>query len=302
MGVRSRWAAALITGLTITSGVTAAELEGRSGAIAWRATDVQQNMTSVDGKRHARHEFVLTLKNVGTSALRLMGYEAAVSYFGIPLTESTGSFQVTLPPGGEYRFLPSALLACLDESRACRFSEGPSWRIIIAGRAGGDGAFTEPIELTLPTEASAPVVRRERVVVTRVTSGPDPATRVLAAFKASAILVPASVNGHDLTLLFDTGAQVSILRPDVARRVGIAVPPDAPAFPIIGFGAPISGAIVRLPPVRIGDYLVEHLTGAVTSFPDFPFVIDGVLGTNFMEAFRITIDHRAKELRLEPAR
>ena len=51
--------------------------------------------------------------------------------------------------------------------------------------------------------------------------------------------------------------------------------------------------------MRVGDYIVEHLTGAVTSLAGFPFAIDGVLGTNFIEAFRVTIDHRAKELRLE---
>ena len=167
----------------------------------------------------------------------------------------------------------------------------------MTGRAENNTAFTAPIELMLPTDANVPIVRRERVLVRRVPSGSDPA-RLPATFKPGVILVPASVNGHDVTLLFDTGSQVCLLSPEVARRLGIVIPADAPSLALIGVGS-AGGALVQLPPVRVGDYIVEHLTGAVTSLAGFPFAIDGVLGTNFIEAFRVTIDHRAKELRLE---
>src|SRR5206468_11316252 len=122
-----------------------------------------------------------------------------------------------LGSGREHRLSFYTLLACPDESRACRFSEGPSWRITLTGRAENNTAFTAPIELMLPTDANVPIVRRERVLVRRVPSGPDPA-RVPATFKPGVILVPASVNGHDVTLLFDTGSQVCLLSPEVARR------------------------------------------------------------------------------------
>ena len=213
------------------------------------------------------------------------------------MNEMAGPLQVTVPSDREHRLSFYTLLACPDESRACRFSEGPSWRITLTGRAENNTAFTAPIELMLPTDANVPIVRRERVLVRRVPSGPDPA-RVPATFKPGVILVPASVNGHDVTLLFDTGSQVCLLSPEVARRLGIVIPADAPSLALIGVGS-AGGALVQLPPVRVGDYIVEHLTGAVTSLAGFPFAIDGVLGTNFIEAFRVTIDHRAKELRLE---
>src|SRR5438045_8074944 len=129
-------------------------------------------------------------------------------------------------PAERYEAAIYTLLACPDESRACRFSEGPSWRITLTGRAENNTAFTAPIELMLPTDANVPIVRRERVVVRRVPSGPDPA-RLPATFKPGVILVPASVNGHDVTLLFDTGSQVCLLSPEVARRLGIVIPADA---------------------------------------------------------------------------
>jgi hypothetical protein len=296
--VAARLLAVVSLGLTMTGVARAGELEGRSGPIAWRASDVQQTTATVDGKRHARHEFALTVKNTGAGPLRLSAYEAAVSYFGVQVSEMAGPLQVAVPAGREYRLSLYTLIACPDESRACRFSEGPTWRIVLSGRAETDTAFTAPLEVILPTDANVPIVRRERVRVTRVSSGSDPA-RVPATFKRSVILVPASVNGHDVTLLFDTGSQVCLLSPEVARRLGIAVPADAPSLPLIGVGSPAGGVLVQLPPVRVGEYVVEHLTGAVTSLEGFPFAIDGVLGANFIEAFRVTLDHRGKELRLE---
>ena len=291
--------AVMALGLVVTTVARAGDLEGESGPLAWRATDVQQNTTTVDGKRHARHEFALTVKNPGASTLTLTGYEATISYFGVQLSEMAGPLQATLPTGREYRLSLYTLIACPDESRACRYSEGPTWRIVLSGRAGDTSALSAPIDVMLPTDSNLPIVRRERVVVTRTPSGADSA-RVPAKFKPGVILVPASVNGHDVTLLFDTGAQLCLLSPEAARRLGIAVPADAPTLPLIGVGSPAGGPVVQLPPVRVGDYVVEHLSGAVTSLAGFPFAIDGVLGTNFIEAFRVTIDHRAKELRLEP--
>ena len=92
-------AAAMALGLTVTAVARAGDLEGRSGPLAWRATDVQQSTVTVDGKRHARHEFALTVKNTGAGPLSLSGYEAAISYFGVPMNEMAGPLQVTVPSG-----------------------------------------------------------------------------------------------------------------------------------------------------------------------------------------------------------
>jgi len=90
-------AAAMALGLTVTAVARVGDLEGRSGPLAWRATDVQQSTVTVDGKRHARHEFALTVKNTGAGPLSLSGYEAAISYFGVPMNEMAGPLQVTVP-------------------------------------------------------------------------------------------------------------------------------------------------------------------------------------------------------------
>ena len=99
MGHRARSPAVLAIGVTVTAGVAAADLEGQSGPLAWRATDVQQNTTTLDGKRHARHEFGLTLKNARADTVTLSGYHAAMSYFGIQASEIAGPLDVTLTSG-----------------------------------------------------------------------------------------------------------------------------------------------------------------------------------------------------------
>jgi len=298
MGYRSRCAAVLAIGLAIVAPVAAADLEGQSGPIAWRASDVQQNTTTIDGKRHARHEFGLTLKNSGADTVTFSGYEVAVSYFGIQMNEARGTLDATLTPGLEIRLPLFMLIACPAEARTCRFSEGPTWRIVVTGRAAGN-EFTAPIELALPADATSPVVRHERVRVTRAASAPAPA-RIPVAFTANLVLVSASINGQDLTLLLDTGAQACVLSPEAAKRVGVTALPDGPTLPLFTLGSTGNGALVRLPALRIGDYVVEHLTALISSLAGFPIPIDGVLGANFIAAFRVSIDHRAKELRLEP--
>jgi hypothetical protein len=298
MGHRFLCAAVLTIGLTITAHVGAADLEGHSGPLAWRASDVQQNTTTVDGKRHARHEFVLILKSVRAETLTLTGYEALVSYFGVQLSEISAPLQTAVASGREFRLALSALLACPDDAGSCRFAEGPTWRVVVTGRAAAN-EFAAPMEIVLPADAASPVVRRERVRVTRAPSSPQPAP-IRATFKANLVLVSASINGHDLTLLLDTGAQICVLSPEAATRVGVAASSGGPALPLIGFHATRDAAVVHLPAVRVGDYIVEHLTGVISSLAGFPIPVDGVLGANFIAAFRASIDHRARELRLEP--
>jgi hypothetical protein len=290
----------LAIGLTIIASVAAADLEGQSGPLAWRAADVQQGTTTVDGKRHARHEFGLTLKNIGADPVTLSRYQVAVSYFGIQMNEDRGMLDAILTPGQELRLPLFMLMTCSDDTRPCRFAEGPTWRIVVTGRAAGN-EFSAPIELLLPADAPSPVVRRERVRVTRATPSREPLAPIPAIFKANLVLVAASINGHDLTLLLDTGAQACVLRPEAAKRIGVSVSADGPVLPLFTVaGTPGNATLVNLPAVRVGDYVVEHLTGVISSIAGFPIPIDGVLGANFISAFRVSIDHRARELRLEP--
>jgi len=210
---------------------------------------------------------------------------------------------VALPPGAEYRILFYVAMPCAATATSCRFGVAPSWHIVLSGRESAGMEFSTPIDVLLPIDAGQPVVVPPRLTVTRVsavTAGDS--GRIAARFTNNVILVPVSVAGQDLWLLFDTGAQLSMLRPDAARRLGLSINPGAPVVPTVGLGGRVNASLAESPPLRIGDYVIEHLAVGVAELPDFPLAIDGVIGGNFVEAFRITIDHRAKDVRLEPAR
>jgi hypothetical protein len=100
------------------------------------------------------------------------------------------------------------------------------------------------------------------------------------------VLVLVSAGGEELWMLLDTGAQLSILRPEAARRIG----------------GRVNAAVVEWPPLRLGEYVIEHLIGGIAALPEFPITFDGVIGATFIEAARITLDYRARERRLDPAR
>ena len=119
----------------------------------------------------------------------------------------------------------------------------------------------------------------------------------------SVLLVSALVNGVSATLLLDTGATLTIIRPSLARRAGIELPPGAPKI----LGAAVGGQEVSVPFVRVwsvsvGAAAVEGLeVGVFEAMPQFPDV-DGILGGNFLSHFKVTIDRQSRRLTLEPAR
>jgi len=95
---------------------------------------------------------------------------------------------------------------------------------------------------------------------------------------------------------------VCILRPDTATRLGLSVPTDAPLLGVLALAGHVSAPLVPLPPLRVGDYVLEHLTAAIAPIPELPIPVDGILGANFIELFRMTVDYRGKQLYLELSR
>lgn len=115
-------------------------------------------------------------------------------------------------------------------------------------------------------------------------------------------LVSASVNrAPGAVMLVDTGAQWTLLSPLLARRVGLAIPADAPKrkLAVVG-GQMIEVPFVKLATLRVGDAVVEDFeVGVYEIFPQTK-VLDGLLGGDFLHKFRVTVDRTANRMRLEP--
>src|SRR5262249_36055407 len=103
------------------------------------------------------------------------------------------------------------------------------------------------------------------------------------------------------TLLLDTGATYTILTPHTVQRLGISPPADAPRWT----GRVADGQLhevprVQLSTIAVGDAVVENLqVGGSVLLPQTP-IVDGLLGGDFLERFKITLDRTTRRLWLEP--
>jgi predicted aspartyl protease len=120
----------------------------------------------------------------------------------------------------------------------------------------------------------------------------------------AAILVPVHVNGQGpFRLVLDTGATLTCLDQEVAQRLEL---PEARG--VVGVGAGVGGSgqmsLVRIDSVRVGAARAEGMTGCALDLRHTGAVgldIDGLLGLDFLRAFRVTIDFEREVLILQSA-
>ena len=117
----------------------------------------------------------------------------------------------------------------------------------------------------------------------------------------SAFLVPVRINGISGTLVLDTGASQTLIKPEYARRAGLEVAYGAPVVRgnVVG-GTRVSVPLVRARSVSVGGAMVEDLdVGIYDALPGRPGV-DGLLGASFLHHFKFTVDRKNLQLILEP--
>jgi predicted aspartyl protease len=110
-------------------------------------------------------------------------------------------------------------------------------------------------------------------------------------------------SGPGATFLLDTGSTHTVLSPRHATQLGISVPTSAPRqiVQVVG-GATISMPLVRVRSVSVGGLSVEELeVGIYEVLPNMSGA-DGLLGSDFLRHFRMSVNQDAKQLTLEVAR
>jgi predicted aspartyl protease len=126
----------------------------------------------------------------------------------------------------------------------------------------------------------------------------------LAGPGGAAVLVPVYLNGEGpFDFVLDTGATLTCVDQALAARLGLP-----PARGMVGLGAGAGGAgrmeLVALDSVRVGAARAAGLTGCSLDLRhtvDVGLEIDGLLGLNFLRAFRVTLDFEREILRLQAA-
>ncbi|CAN5505389.1 hypothetical protein BH23BAC4_BH23BAC4_17060 [soil metagenome] len=118
----------------------------------------------------------------------------------------------------------------------------------------------------------------------------------------AALVVPVFINGEGpFDFVLDTGATMTCVSEPLAEA--LELPPQRGA---VGMGAGIGGsgqvALVRLDSVRVGETLATDLGGCVLDLAHMGAVglaVDGLLGLNFLRAFRVTLDFELDTVRFE---
>lgn len=113
------------------------------------------------------------------------------------------------------------------------------------------------------------------------------------------IFLEGTINGKGpFTFIFDTGASVTVLRPQTAKKLGL---------PTKGWGIFGGDNSVKLDSFALGKAAVKDLSVAVMMVPqaELPLTLqgikyDGIVGYPYLSQFVTTIDYRKKTIRLVP--
>jgi predicted aspartyl protease len=123
----------------------------------------------------------------------------------------------------------------------------------------------------------------------------------LAGPGRAVILLTAHVNGKGpFVFTLDTGATMTLVSPEVAQMAGLEVIGKGEAT---GAGGKIVVSLSRAADVTVGTAEVQDLpVGIIDVAPlggAMGTKIDGILGHNFLQMFRVTIDYRNEKLHFE---
>jgi clan AA aspartic protease (TIGR02281 family) len=100
--------------------------------------------------------------------------------------------------------------------------------------------------------------------------------------------------GGDATLLLDTGASLTFIPKRVAKKLGLPVKQRAQITTAAGL---IMVDLVELPEISVGGATVKNLTVAAFDIPSQKS--EGLLGLDFLNHFKVSIDTVSGELDLE---
>jgi hypothetical protein len=147
------------------------------------------------------------------------------------------------------------------------------------------------------------------LIVACASTSPPPAATLAAPsavplqLSAQAMLVSVTINRSHQAAVFlvDTGASRTLFAPLLATRLGLTVPSDAPRqdLRIVG-GAVISVPLVRVAALQVGEAVVERMEVGVYEFAPQARVIDGLLGSDFLNQSKVTFDRASGRMTLEP--
>jgi len=284
-------------------------LDAEPAPIAWQATDFRVITRMVDGVERTFYTFLLVLEETQGNGITLTQLDYTTYHPGfavLPASERTAILW-KLRPYGELRQFFYSSPCCSGARFGIQGRLAPAWHILLTGTNDRGQPVRMVIDLSLPPQ---PPVLAQRQAVAPPRAAPAAAapiptvvgSAVPFATMRHTVLVHAVLNHQEpVTLLLDTGATLTLLTPDIARRLGISPEANAPRSSMVTLGHQVGELpLVRLASLAVGDAAVEDLqVGVFTALPHAPF-IDGLLGGDFLQYFTLRLDYARSRLQLIP--
>jgi len=195
--------------------------------------------------------------------------------------DDDGRVHVTLAQGGQQSAL--AFSAC--------YKQTAQEKLAMAGRAGGSARIVESRAAIEPA-VGRPVSRTTSVTLRTVNSK---------------FLVPVVLNDTlTATFLLDTGANATVISLNLARALNLERAPAEPQATVrMASGQEVVVSVLRVKSIAVGlaridDFgVVAYDLAGVASSAGPAITIDGLLGTDFLGRFIMTVDPSAGTLTLQ---
>jgi Aspartyl protease/Domain of unknown function (DUF4124) len=126
---------------------------------------------------------------------------------------------------------------------------------------------------------------------------PPPPGTVLPFSGGAPVVVEAHLNGVPLSLLLDTGSDRTVIAPAAASRAGIDTASGSP-IRISGVTGSAGATLVPVPLLEVAGARLGPLSVVVHAMPSES--VDGLLGRDVLDAFTVTFDAAAGQVRLIP--
>ncbi|MFT4980029.1 MAG: hypothetical protein ACI8S6_005941 [Myxococcota bacterium] len=134
---------------------------------------------------------------------------------------------------------------------------------------------------------------------------PAPATVTFTSVVPGVLIIPVHVKGasgwQELSMMLDTGAELSTLTTRGREALGLDVPPsEQPMQQLDTANGSISAPLIRFPAIRLAGMTHETTTGLLCA--DCPGGIDGLIGMNLLAAYDVQLDAAHDAVALTPHR
>jgi len=134
---------------------------------------------------------------------------------------------------------------------------------------------------------------------------PPPAANEPVALKVTPgapVTIEARLNGVALTLIVDTGADRTVISPEVIERAGLAGGPARPVQ-VIGVTGTSTASLVTLPLLDVAGARIGPIVVVAHALPSSlrgQDGVDGLLGRDVLDAFTLTVDTASGRATLTP--